>query len=117
MSDLLFDNPTNTLSQHHSNVVFTTLCVYRVLKQRCISACVSNYIGQRLCCSGAPVDLSLYCSLMVGDLFVWYGSRMISQGFDLIKIPYLLDVFGNLGISKQCRLRSDVYTVCHSPGV
>ena len=43
------------------------------------------------------------------------GSRMISEGvwwgggggFDLIKLSYLLYVFGQEGLSKQCRSRSD----------
>ena len=35
------------------------------------------------------------------------GSRMISQGFDLIKLPHLLYIFGQGGLSKQGRPRSD----------
>ena len=54
------------------------------------------------------------------------GSRMISKGgggggeVDLIKLAYLLYVFGKTSLSKQCRPRSDAafrfYTVCHSSG-
>ena len=34
-------------------------------------------------------------------------SRMISKGFNLITLPQLLYVFGQTGLSKQCRPRSD----------
>ena len=35
------------------------------------------------------------------------GFRMISEEIDLIEFPYLLYVFGETGLSKQCRPRSD----------
>ena len=35
------------------------------------------------------------------------GSRMISKGFELINLPYILYAFGKTGLSKQCRPWSD----------
>ena len=35
------------------------------------------------------------------------GSRGLLRGHDLIILPYLLYVFGQTGLSKHCRLRSD----------
>ena len=66
------------------------------------------YIGWRCACCldiFPRLFFSLHCYL--GTFWPGHfrgGSRKISEGFDLIILPYL---FGQTGLSKQCRPRSD----------
>ena len=60
-----------------------------------------------MCCPSQfaifPVGYGKQCFVTVAGA----GPGVFLREFDLIKLPYFLYVLGQIGLSKQCRLRSD----------